>query len=116
MRLVDDTHVLKSVTIVDGKTIENEFRVRDFIRHIIRVGQQFNSNYDGMRLQGRIDESLDGSGILELEVGDWEKVCEAVKNPSPIQGFSSYPIQPSHKCIPFVVAILEATVKRESLK
>lgn len=118
-RFIDDEQLVEADAIVDGKPVKRPFRVRDFLRHIVRSGAQFNQNYEGMRVQGRIEEAIDQapkSGAVQLDEADWEKVCAAVENPTPLQGWNHYPLNPAHLCARFVRAVLDApkTLKKKS--
>lgn len=104
--------------VEDSATVEagpESFRVRHAIRHALRVDVRFNSGWEGIRQAARIE---DGCKLLELpgnpvlvDEGDWEKLCDALRSPSPLNGMAPYPLSPALSCVPLITLVLEA--KRE---
>lgn len=82
-------------------------RVRQLIIHALKSDTRFNSSYEGLTLALRISESV-AKTPLEIDEGDWEKLCEVIRNPQPMSGIPAYPVMPGHACVPMIGRVLNA--------
>lgn len=89
---------------------DGSFNVRELIQHAVRADRRFGSGFDGLRIGQRLSDACAGAadGPLLVETADWEKICEAVKQPAPIEGQPAYPLSPAHVCLPLIEAVLGA--------
>jgi len=115
MHQVPDFSVTIDVPDGKGGLTKGQFSTREFMRHLVRTGKQFNSDYSAIRLGSRIEDALDvrKSGPIDLDSSDWEIICEAAKAPQPITGHPGYPLSPGSRCVPLVEAVIEAKQKSE---
>lgn len=110
MHQIDDFSITIDTSDGAGKVQKAQYSTREFVLHILRSGRQFNSDYAGIRLGGRIEDAcrLKRSGPIVLDSSDWEILCEACKAPVPIAGMPPYPLSPASKCVALIDRVLEA--------
>ncbi len=101
-------------TIQDSVSIQvgsESMRVRHLIRHALRADVRFNSNFEGIRIAMRIEDACKSEVIgdaVYLDEGDWEKLCDSLKSPSPLNSMSAYPTAPAHASFPLLDLVFEA--------
>lgn len=111
--------IIKDVEAVKLDNSPQGVTVRRLIDHVLCVDVRFNSGYDGMRVAGRISRAmgprdLSATGDFSLDEGDWQKVCDALRSPSPLNGMAPYPISPAHACQELVETVLDAKPKEKT--
>ena len=105
--------------VLDTATVQADrpMRVRDLVRHALRADVRFNSNLEGIRQGLRIAEAIGADapavdvvpGPFRVDEGDWEKLCDALRSPSPLAGMMAYPLSPGHACLPLIDQVLNAS-------